>query len=547
MQLESFIEKITSRWEFISRNKLNEIIKLALTSFIILFIYFIFRISISKLTGLSYDAYYENSILLAFLKKTIRNLFFIIPFVISLIYFRKKLLVTWSSFEKGIFIRNFMLLMCAILAWMFAFYEYNFFFDQSHLMDRIVLLVLMPLIFWRPIFIIPFITQVLLIIGQSEALFGFTRTFPLYPIHIIILFISFYIFRLLGGKFKFVYFIYLLGCVLATQYAFSGAGKVIKSGWITHNQISFVLTNSYANGWLGALDEDTITKIAKGLSLFNTPLKIFTIAAELSVLFFFWKRSWTKILLFALLVLHVGIYMFSGIFFWAWIFIDLLFIFLILKKGLFDEQLIFNPKAFVLSGFIIVSGYFWSQPAKLVWLDVPLNYTHQLYGETENGKTVYLSPDFFKPFDYQFKLSHLNYLDKKMRAPIVAGVATNKSVFEFLKVNRSDTEIFEFEKTQGTIFFDETYEKELVHFLQKFISNRNNTNASRKKYLSYLAPPDYLWSRTPFVKNPEETLEDGDKIKKIHVITKTTYYDTEKGYREIRKDTIKEISIPLNY
>lgn len=536
--------KKTKRFKFLRGVKHNGFVELLLTSFAVLLIYYIFRIGVIKLTTISPDTYYESSIYITFFKKSIKNLYLLIPLSIGLFFFRHKIFATWHSFEKGLLIRKFIFIICCILAWMFAFYDYNYLVNQSHVLDRSILILLVPLIFWRPIFLLLFVPLILLIIGQFEVLHGYTRTFPLYPIHVIILFISFYIFRLFGGTFRFVHFVYLLGCVLASQYVFSGAGKVIKQGWIVYNQIAYIFPNSYANGWLNYFPSETITAITQNLALFNFPLKLFTLFVELAVLFFFWKRSWTRAVLLLIVFLHIGIFTFSGILFWSWIFIDLLVVFLILRKGLFQESLIFNPKAFILSGFIILSGYLWSQPAGLSWLDTSLNYTHQLYGETERGEKLYLSPDFFKPFDYQFKLSQFNFLDKNKRASIVAGVTFNKDVFEFLKKNRSDGEIFNFENTQGINSYNEQREKELVAFLKKFISNKFSKTQSSKKYLSYLSPPDYLWTRTPFQNNQEAIIEKGDKIKMIYIVTKTTYYDSEKGYRVIRKDTVKRIPIP---
>ncbi len=521
----------------------GQVIKLAKISLIVLFIYFIYRIFLFKIATLPFDAYNENSIQLGFFNKIAKNFLYTLPLFIGLIVLRKKLLMQWSAFEKGIFLRNFVIILCAILTWMFAFYDYNFFFNQSHLTDRLFLLVLIPLIFWRPIFIFLFIIQVLLIIGQFEVLLGFTLSFPMYPVYILILFASFFTFKLLGGQFKFIHFVYLLGCLIATQYLLSGVGKLIKDGWLLDNQTEYLLPSAYSNGWLGFMSNQSISALTKSLSYFNAPIKFLTLFLEIGVLFVFWKRSWTRKLFFAIAVLHLGIFVFSGIFFWAWVFIDLFFIIFILKKGFFDEKLIFNRKALLLSFFLIISGIFWNRPAKLVWLDAPLNYVHQIYAETEDGETIFLPPDFFRPYDYQLTLTLMNYLDKEPRIDIVAGVTHNKNTLDFLKVNRSDEEIFEYEKTHGNVNYNEKYKNDFIHFIQTFVGNRNHLDVSQKKYLSYLRPPDLLWTHTPFDGTLHEPLNFNGKITKVYVVTKTTYYDTNKGYREIRKDTLQEINI----
>ena len=520
-----------------------QFIKLAITSFIVLFIYFFYRIVLFKITTLPFEAYYKSSIQMGFFKKITDNYFYTIPIILGLIFLRKKLITSWNSFEKGKFIRNFVLFLCIMLTWMFAFYDYNYYFNQSHLFDRIFLLILIPFIFWRPLFLFLFILQIFLIIGQFEVLHGFTRTFPLYPIYILILFLSFFTFKMFGGKFKFIHFVYLLGCLIASQYVFSGIGKLIKEGWVINDQIAYLLPSAYSNDWLGFLSFETINTITKSLSYFNFPLKLLTLFLEIGVLFLFWKRTWIKKLLFAIVILHIAIYVFSGIFFWAWILIDLFYLTLVLKKDLFDEQLIFNRKAFLLSTFIIISAIIWSRPAKLVWLDMPLNYVHEIHAETSEGKTIFLPPDFFRPFDYQFTLTLLNYLDKKPRIDIVAGVTSNKKTLDFFKTNRSNEEILAYEKANGNVIYNGKFKGKFTYFIQTFISHRNNQDVSEKKYLSYLRAPDHLWTHTPFDESLNEYRNFNGKITKVFVVTKTTYFDLNKGYREIKKDTIQEIII----
>jgi hypothetical protein len=522
----------------------NQIIRLAIISLTVLFIFYVYRVLLFSVTTLPFEAYYENSIQLGFFEKIAENFLYTLPLIIGIIVLRKRLLIQWGTFEKGIFFRNFIIFICVILTWMFAFYDYNYFFNQSHLIDRLFILVLIPLIFWRPIFVFLFIIQVFLIIGQFEVLHGFSLAFPLYPLFILILFASLFTFKLLGGNFKFIHFVYLLGCLIATQYLFSGIGKLIKEGWLMDDQIAYILPSAYSNGWLSFMGDESISVITKSLSYFNIPLKFLAIFLEVGILFFFWKRSWTRMLLFAIVVFHIGIFVFSGIFFWAWILIDILFAILILRKKFFEEKLIFNRKAFLLSLFLIVSGNYWCRPPKLAWLDAPLNYVHQLYAVTDEGRTIFLPPDFFRPYDYQFTLTTMNYLDKKPRINVTAGVTSFKNTFDFFKTNRSDKEIFEHEKTNGNVKYNEKKKKNFTHFIQTFISNRNHLDTSQKRHLSYLRPPDLLWTYTPFIGNQHESLNFNGSITKVYVITKTTYYDMNKGYREIRKDTIQEICIP---
>ena len=86
-----------------------QFIKLAITSFIVLFIYFFYRIVLFKITTFPFEAYYKSSIQMGFFKKITENYFYTIPIILGLIFLRKKLITSWNSFEKGKFIRNFVL------------------------------------------------------------------------------------------------------------------------------------------------------------------------------------------------------------------------------------------------------------------------------------------------------------------------------------------------------------------------------------------------------------------------------------------------------
>ena len=156
---------------------------------------------------------------------------------------------------------------------------------------------------------------------------------------------------------------------------------------------------------------------------------------------------------------------------------------------------------------------------------------------------MFLPPDFFRPFDYQFTLTLLNYLDKKPRIDIVAGVTSNAKTLEFFKENRSNEEILDYEKTNGKVVYNGKFKKEFTHFIQTFIGNRNKQDVSKKRYLNYLRAPDPLWSHTPFDSSLYESKNYNGIIKKVFIITKTTYFDLNKGFREVKKDTLQEIKI----
>jgi len=60
--------------------------------------------------------------------------------IIGALFFFKRLWVSWQQFENGTLLRNLIVFLGFLLAWRNAFYPYNYFLDQAHIVDRAVLL-----------------------------------------------------------------------------------------------------------------------------------------------------------------------------------------------------------------------------------------------------------------------------------------------------------------------------------------------------------------------------------------------------------------------
>ena len=67
------------------------------------------------------------------------------------------LLSSWQMLEHGTVLRIFILFLAFVVAWPFVTYGYNYYFGQGHYLDRLVIALLLPLIWWRPVFVFPFL------------------------------------------------------------------------------------------------------------------------------------------------------------------------------------------------------------------------------------------------------------------------------------------------------------------------------------------------------------------------------------------------------
>ena len=506
--------------------------------FPVVIIHFVLYHGIYRIGTLPIDSYFNDSIGLELLKRIFQNIYIIIAFIIAIAVFRKKLFLSWTSFESGKIVKRVVVIIALILAWYYASYDYNFYFNQSHLFDRLLLVCFALAIYYRPIFILPFLLLLFSIMMQFASFpYYSTGISPFLLIRILILFLAFVVYKLLFKRFELSIFVFLLCCLIGTHYFTPGYGK-LNSEWIFNDHINYLIAATYPNGWLSFLNESSISSFIQFLDTFNGPLRVFTLIVECGVLFFFFHLKYLRVILTCAIVMHLGILMYSGIFFWMWILLHLTLLFLLFKKDLPIHN-IFNRYYFIAGFFLIGLGKFWASAGALSWLDSPLSYTYIIEAKTEDGEVLNLHPNFFSCYDYQFSLGNFKYLNEKPRLNIVWG-ATDQSTSHYLNSERSVKEIFEYEKEKGKVYQKEASKKIFIDFIKTFITNRNNNLAAENDYIKYIKAPALYWT-FPY----NSTFNVKQKITELTINEVTTYYTKHEGYRKIRTKEMLNLKIEL--
>jgi hypothetical protein len=502
----------------------------------IVFAHFVLYKGLCWMSTLPFGAYYKTSISLELLKKVFQNIYIVIGFTAAIAIFRKKIFIAWSSFEKGKTIRFFIFITAVILAWYYSTYNYNFYFNQSHFFDRIILVLLAFAIYFRPLFILPFVLLLFSIIWQFESFLGYpTAASPFLLTRVLILFLAFLLYKLIFKRFQLSIFLFLLFCLIGTHYFTPVVGK-LNSEWIFNDHINYLLAATYTNGWISFLDVSSISALIEFLDNFNVPLRAFTLIVECGVLFFFFHLKYIRYILIFAIVMHLGIFLYSGIFFWMWILLHSTILTLLLKKDL-PINTIFN-KYYFIAGFLLIGfGKFWASAGGLNWHDSPLSYTYIIEAETEEGETVELPPNFFSAYEFQFTVSDFKYLNQEKRLPIAWG-ATDNYVSNYFNSERSTKEIFEYEKERGKIYHKDASKKLFIDFMKTFIGNRNNNLTAENNFLKYIKAPALYWS-FPY----NSTFKVKKKITAITINEVTSYYTKTEGYMEIRHKEILHLKI----
>ena len=441
---------------------------------------------------------------------------------------------SWTEFDGGPKLRVFIGLIVVLLAWVFVTYEYNFYFGQRHGLDRLLLILLTLLAIWRPFFVLPFVFVLLPVIQQfNHPIGGFSGAQALLPVRILILFVCTFVLALLTKRSWTPAFVLLTCCMVASSYWSPGLGK-LELGWLPRDQIHFLLPSTYANGWLGFLDSEAISTLTRSLSVLNWPMKSVTVIAEIGALVCLWNTSTMRFFLVVWIILHVGIFLMSGICFWMWMILNCALLILFFGRAA-RSVTTFTRAQFLLSVFVIAGGGLLFRPAKLAWLDARATYTYRFEGTGEDGSRYTLPPAYFAPFEYQFTLGNFHYLQEDPHLPIVWGATGDRVVADALTSLTDADELLELEAAHGRVSFNPRRAAVFDEFVERFVGNRN-THGVQVSWWRLLPAIPELWT---FPLSPRGVPA---QITGVTVHQVLSLYDGSQ-YREIRQRPVRFIKI----
>lgn len=481
---------------------------------------------------LPFSYYQKPSLVLGLLQQP--TTLILIPFIGLVFYFRERAFAPWSALDKGHSIRWIMMMAVVTLVWPYATYNYNFLLDQSHLSDRLLLIILGVLVWYRPIFIYPFIFLTYLIIGQTTLLPGFSWAIPKLPIHLLTIFGVYFLFHIV---FKYQYikeFVFVLLCLMMSHYWNSGWSKVTMT-WIFGDHLNYLLPATYANGWLGHIPSADIARWAEQIEFLNPVLRIMVVVAEVGCVFALFHRRLSLAFLVGFSCFHIGVFFYSGICFWVWVLLEIVIIYLLFSKKHFAEAFPYRWPYLVLSVFLILSSRYWVDPARLSWHNNPMTYTYIFEAHTSDGATTHLPPHFFAPYEFNFTTGGFKYLNPNPVLQITWG-ASNAQTVNWFKTEPSKDDIFAYEKENGKIRYNEKQSLIFEAFLKRFVNNWNQQQQERNNYYR-LAAPRYFWTFPSAVYLPEESIIDS-----VTVFETSTLYRNG-TYSEIRKRPLRTITI----
>ncbi|MGB5346479.1 MAG: hypothetical protein WBN23_09970, partial [Woeseia sp.] len=398
----------------------------------------------------------------------------------------------WHAFQNGGLLRGFIVVLAAAIGWSLGTYSFNFYVDQAHLADRLALLVLVPLLWWRPGFIVPFVLLAPLLLWQ----FGYPELggsiFPhkLQVLHVLNLFAAFFLLRCACGFVRSIEFFFLTACAIASAYWLPALGK-FQIDWIEHVRLWLIPAAAATHGWLA--DAPASADVIAILRSINLPLALAVLLLEAAFLLLLADRRIALVLLGFAALFHVGVFVAYGFLFWTWILLDIAFLIVIWKLRNAQFAAMRAPPPLLLSMLLIGLGTYWISPPKLAWHDTRLTYAFTVQAVTEDGRHWRLPGEYFAPYDDTITMMAFSYLvDEPGLLTSAYGVTDDASLADAINSARTLQDIEALEILRGAHRYDAQRAAQFYEFLRTFVSNKER-HAGRLEWLSRWRPPPQFW------------------------------------------------------
>jgi hypothetical protein len=235
------------------------------------------------------------------------------------------------------------------------------------------------------------------------------------------------------------------------------------------------------------------------------------------------KMSKVQFLLFELL--HIGIFISSGIFFWKWIILNALLYTAVIYMSDDLINAIYSKTSFYISVMIIVTSMWTFKPFKLAWFDTGTTWRYEFVAETTDNQTFTLQPEFWAPYDITFAQARFNYVDQY---PVLLGTfgtvsIVRDSAYEIYKnfMEVPDEEILSYIDKNGKKVYSDGKKERLQSFVQTFIVNYNNKQDAKNKYILKIGPPYHIYQF------PQDGTDNPGQINNVKLLLK--YYTNVDG------------------
>ncbi|GAA0871249.1 hypothetical protein GCM10009117_03950 [Gangjinia marincola] len=425
------------------------------------------------------ESYYSNSFLVLRVKEF--GLKYILAFVLL---FTGAVYLEFSSSKPREHVvglsRYIYIAVVVIQTYTIAVMDYNHYFDQWYMIDRIILVLLSILAIWRPVLLPFYILQLVLLTSQLEFpnIIGYDST---HKSLVIPLLLCFWLFasskKVLTYRLpSYVYTIIVIS-IICTWYLQAGMAK-FELNWQNDNDLYYLLAASHDAGWLYTIPTESLIALGELVTKNHIVIQYLGLIIELILpLVIFLNRRIAIVCFFAFICFHGLVFALSGIFFWQWMVIEGIIIYVLVSNSAFAKQF-FQLKNAVTYYFLLLLIPTFVYVIKLAWLDCGYLNAYTFFVKNAEGETKKLDTSFFAPYDVGFAKNRFTYTLDGNFISNTLGQCRDAEVINIIKAwqsegnEKSTAQIIDYRDQKGRKYFNVDKAQRFNYFLKEFTTNK---------------------------------------------------------------------------
>lgn len=442
----------------------------------------------------------------------------------------------WPDSDLGRRTQWFTLIVAGWAAWVTATAGHSALVDQSHDVDRLVLVALTLLIYRRPAFVVPHAVLFLALEQQYRLPFGRQNFANLLVQRLLVLAAVAVIVGLVLRRDVLREQLFVIVSLVAGSYWLAGVHKV-QNGWLVDGHPYLGGYASRANGWLAGLPDAEFEQLMEFARLVDPVSRVFTVVVEVVAIFLLFHRRIPVVVVSGLAVLQIGIWAFTGISFAAWIVPMVALVLLFLRRP--DAVgLRTGVVPGVVGAVLVATAVFWLRAPSIGWFDTPVVYAYRYEAYSGAHHLGALSPTALA-LPESFCALDLGFVGDEPMLSVFYGKTNDRSLARQLSSLESGEAVLAFEAEHAVSRHHAADADIFVGDLRR-AAQRWNAHGGPTHALSPLAPPRTCLS--PWAPDDSVLADHTTPIERIE-ITQLTYFVGDDGLELLRTRPIASIDV----
>ncbi len=490
-----------------------------------------------------------------------------VAFVLWLLSPQSRGRFSWTEIDRVGGLRWLILGIAMTLAWAYSGYRYNYYYNQAHLWDRWLVVVLMIATLRSPLLIPAFVFEVLLSRGQFEhpisAATPIGDEFPLRVLGIVVgaalsngvldgveslrskiprvkALLSRFEDGLKSWRIDTHALVFAILCMTSFYYAVAAVGKISLGAqaldWMRFSHMENLFVASHLNGWLTFLPESRFLELAEIVRLFHLPITVFTLACEFGMAFLLVRRRGTLLLLAAVSSMHIGILITSGIIFWKWLVLDVALLVWLWVRREDPEILRMYSRSNALLSLVVVAGMIAAFSTNVFsWWNTEWTMTYEVEVIDTTGESYRVDYADFKPYT----LFDLYKPDGRDSQTYAFGMTKNQRLMEYMEApDPRGLERFASSEPASEVGPDIARGARVFRdFMKRYFTHRNRH--PNRRAVPFLLPSPAMHNRS--LAGPD-VYRDQNPVVEVRLRFREIYY-TGSGLENMRDEIVYSIPI----